>query len=72
MISKITDAFPVAGGAGGAIYKSASIMNIFPTMETIVSIILTVTFGAIMGYLVKLLFDWLIKKCQRGNIRKKK
>lgn len=72
MITKITDSLPIAGGAGGAICKISSVWTLFPTWETIVSMLLYVTFGAVIGYLVKLFFDWIINSLKRGNIRKKK
>ena len=72
MITKITDSLPIAGGAGGAICRITTLLDYFPTWETIISMLLYVTFGAVIGYLVKLFFDWIINSIKRGNLRKKK
>ena len=68
MITKIcndlfkTDSLPVIGGAGGALTQTHNLM--WPTFEQIIYTMVIAAIGATVGYLVKLLLDYLFKKCK--------
>jgi tetrahydromethanopterin S-methyltransferase subunit C len=64
-MSKISDIFPIGGGAVGAVTQSHNIAYL-PTWEAVVSTIIISIIGALVGYLVKLVFDIIFH-----NIRKK-
>ena len=58
-----TDIFPVAGGATGAVL--APYKSMFPTFEAIIYTIVIATIGAVVGYMVKLGLDWVIKQLKK-------
>jgi len=55
-----TDAFPVAGGSIGAV----SSVSILPSQDMVVETIILAVLGAVVGYLVKLIADYIVKKCK--------
>ncbi len=59
VLNKFSDLFPVGGGAIGAVTQIDKIEQTFhwPQADMIVSTIIIAAIGAIVGYLVKLLFD---------------
>jgi len=71
MITKIcnavfkTDSLPLLGGASGALTQSQNLL--WPTWEQVVYTIVIASIGAIVGYIIKLLLDWLLEKCKKNN-----
>jgi preprotein translocase subunit Sss1 len=61
ILNKLSDIFPIGGGAIGAITQVQKVSN-FPTWEFILSAVIVATIGAVVGYVVKLLFDIIFKK----------
>jgi len=59
MLTKLfsTDALPVVSGGGAGVF-----LSLLPTWEGIIATIVLATIGATMGYLVKMFFDWVLKK----------
>lgn len=55
MSSKVSNLFPPVGGATGALLEA------FPHFSSILSTIVLAAIGATVGYLVKLLLDWVFK-----------
>ena len=65
-----TDSLPViGGGAGGATgaFLDSRVIEYLPSSEAIVITVILSAIGAIVGYLVKLLLDYLIKKSKKRN-----
>lgn len=58
---RTTDIFPIGGGGIGALTQTESIL-IFPPFEAIVYTICIAVIGAITGYGVKLILDFIILK----------
>lgn len=67
MNDKLGSIFPVGFGATGGAYKGFTISMI--TMGGILDCIFFAALGACVGYGVKLLFDYLIK---RNDLKKKR
>ena len=61
-VCKISDIFPPAGGAIGAVSQTKNIMSYLPTWESIVAAIIISFIGACVGYLVKLIFDIVFRR----------
>ena len=59
-----TDSLPMAGGAAAAV-GGQSLINAIPPVEALISTIILASLGATVGYVIKLLLDYLI-------LRKKK
>ena len=57
-----TDIFPVAGGSIGAV-SSPLIINL-PSQDMILGTIILAALGATIGYIVKLILDYIVKKCK--------
>ena len=56
-----TDSLPIFGGAAGAVGGN-ELLSPLPQFEVIVSTVILAAIGAVVGYLVKLLLDWAIKR----------
>jgi H+/Cl- antiporter ClcA len=59
-MNRLTDTLPVLGGATGAVLTPEP--SIIPTWETFICTIILAAVGAAVGYLVKLLLDYLFNK----------
>ena len=57
-----TDNLPIVGGASGALLPNASPM--FPNPEHLIYTVIIAAVGATVGYLIKLLLDYLFDKCK--------
>jgi len=64
MLTKITNSFPVFGGGAGAVISET---HSLPNHDMILSTIILAVIGSVVGYLVKLLFDWVIKKVRKNK-----
>lgn len=64
-LSKISDAFPIGGGAAGAV-SQVQHLSYLPTWEAVVTAIIVATIGATVGYFVKLGWDIIFR-----NLKKK-
>jgi len=74
MINKIisslfnTDSLPILGAVSGAV---SQINKFMPTWGAIFSLIILTIVGTIVGYLMKLLLDWIFKKIKKINDNRK-
>jgi len=58
-----TDNLPPIGGAAGALTQVKNVM--FPSLDTIIYTICIMAIGATVGYLIKILLDWLVLKVKK-------
>ena len=68
-MNKITDTFPVVGGASGGVLSQntlAQINNMWPPFSHIVYTVILAAIGALVGYLVKLLLDEMFSKYKKA------
>ena len=69
MITKVihavfnTDNLPALGGATGALTQVKNVM--LPSLDTIIYTICIMAIGATVGYLIKILLDWLVLKVKK-------
>lgn len=63
-LSKISDAFPIGGGAAGAITQVKE-FTYLPTWEAVVTAIIVAIIGATVGYFVKLGWDIVFRKLKK-------
>ena len=57
-----TESLPVVGGTTGALIQ---ISKFIPEWSTLTSLIVLTIIGTLIGYLVKLLLDWLFSKTKK-------
>ena len=59
-----TDSLPVIGGAGGAL-SQISQTNAIPSSDVFIYTFIIAAFGAIIGYGVKLILDFIVGLCKK-------
>ena len=63
-VTKVSDAFPIGGGAAGAVSQVKE-FTYLPTWEAVISAVVVAVIGATVGYFVKLGWDIAFKKLKR-------
>ena len=65
-IEKISNTLPVVGGATGAITQATEVTSThLPSHDMVIQVIIVSTIGAVVGYLIKLALDFIVKKIRR-------
>lgn len=64
-MNKITNIFPIIGGAGGAFEAVNQTSNSLPSLKSILIYIFLTSLGALVGYLIKMLLDRIFKKIKK-------
>lgn len=63
-LTKISDAFPIGGGAAGAVSQVKE-FTYLPTWEAVISAVVVAIIGATVGYFVKLGWDIVFRKLKK-------
>jgi len=59
-----TDSLPIVGGAGGALSQLGQTSAI-PSIEAFIYTLIIAAFGAMIGYGVKLVLDYIVSRYKR-------
>jgi len=65
VICKVANAFPIGGGAIGALSQIKKLTEFMPSWETLISALIVSIAGACLGFLVKLLLETLVRKLRK-------
>lgn len=63
VLNHCTDILPVGGGVVGANISTAT--GMMPSFSSLVFVFVISLVGAITGYMVKLILDWIFKKLDK-------
>ena len=73
IIERISNFLPVIGGGIGGVSQAGDVIETashFPPHEMIIEVLIISFIGAIVGYLVKLLLDFVVRKIKNKKHQK--
>jgi len=67
--NKLSNFFPVGGGSIGAVAQANNVdfVQYFPQWEAVISTIIIAALGAVIGYMVKLIFDLIFRDFKKDH-----